>query len=226
MKHGDGVRRRPREDAGIGHRDAERPFHRRGPRQLRLRARIRRHAVYRDAESGRRARRADGNRQLRLRIDGRQGNDDAADLLNDEWMRVGGQRSQRARERIGEWVDVHGVRRRRGLDPVDPMRLRESAAVLLIADPQPESVRAGLAKHLATIPHIDATKALARLAIFSPEESVRSAAIEGLNDFASRVVWTGRLFGPDSVGGQAELDRAEEQLRKAHWEQYLVGPAA
>src|ERR1022692_2933988 len=46
--------------------------------------------------------------------------------------------------------------------------------------PESEAFRVGLAKNLATVPHIDATRALARLAIFSPEESVRSAAIDGL----------------------------------------------
>jgi len=42
------------------------------------------------------------------------------------------------------------------------------------------SFRIGLAKNLASIPHIDATKALARLAIFSAEYEVRAAAIEAL----------------------------------------------
>jgi hypothetical protein len=54
------------------------------------------------------------------------------------------------------------------------------AASVQILMPESEHFRYGLAKHLATIPHIDATKALARLAIFSPEDEVRAAAIEGL----------------------------------------------
>ena len=54
------------------------------------------------------------------------------------------------------------------------------AALMQILMPEPEPYRAGLAKVLATIPHIDATKALGRLAIFSPEDSVRAAAIDGL----------------------------------------------
>ncbi len=54
------------------------------------------------------------------------------------------------------------------------------AATTQIFMPEPANLRTTLAKNLATIPHVDATKALARLAIFSPEEEVRAAAIEGL----------------------------------------------
>jgi hypothetical protein len=54
------------------------------------------------------------------------------------------------------------------------------AAMTQILMPESEPVRVGLAKCLATIPHVDATKALARLAVYSPEERVRAAAIEGL----------------------------------------------
>jgi class 3 adenylate cyclase/tetratricopeptide (TPR) repeat protein len=49
-------------------------------------------------------------------------------------------------------------------------------------------------------------------------------AAEAVNEFASRVVWTGRLFGAEVVGGQAALDEAEERLREAHWEQFLMEP--
>jgi hypothetical protein len=54
------------------------------------------------------------------------------------------------------------------------------AAAMQILMPESEPVRLQLARFLALIPHADATKALARLAIFSPEESVRAAALEGL----------------------------------------------
>jgi hypothetical protein len=54
------------------------------------------------------------------------------------------------------------------------------AALVQILMPESEQFRIGLAKHLAIVPHIDATKALAKLAIFSPEYEVRAAAIEGL----------------------------------------------
>jgi hypothetical protein len=54
------------------------------------------------------------------------------------------------------------------------------AALMQILMPESEHFRHGLAKYLATVPHVEATKALAGLAIFSPEEEVRAAAIEGL----------------------------------------------
>src|SRR5260370_21679646 len=54
------------------------------------------------------------------------------------------------------------------------------AAIMQIFMPKSASSRVSLAKGLAMIPHVDATKALAKLAIFSPEDEVRAAAIEGL----------------------------------------------
>jgi hypothetical protein len=55
-----------------------------------------------------------------------------------------------------------------------------SGALMQILMPESAANRVGLARCLATIPHIDATKNLARLAIFSAEDEVRAAAIEGL----------------------------------------------
>jgi hypothetical protein len=46
--------------------------------------------------------------------------------------------------------------------------------------PEPAPIRVALARNLAAIPHQDATRALARLAIFSAEDEVRAAAIDGL----------------------------------------------
>ena len=54
------------------------------------------------------------------------------------------------------------------------------AALMQIVMPKSADVRLGFAKYLATVPHTDATKALAKLAIYSAEESVRAAAIDGL----------------------------------------------
>jgi hypothetical protein len=54
------------------------------------------------------------------------------------------------------------------------------AALTQILMPESELIRVKLARGLATIPHADASKALARLALFSPEDDVRAAAIEGL----------------------------------------------
>lgn len=41
-------------------------------------------------------------------------------------------------------------------------------------------LRAGLAKYLTAVPHVEATRHLARLALFSPEEDVRAAALDAL----------------------------------------------
>jgi hypothetical protein len=54
------------------------------------------------------------------------------------------------------------------------------AAAVQILMPESERFRVGLTKYLATVPHVDATRALARLALFSAEDEVRAAAIEGL----------------------------------------------
>ncbi|MSU76483.1 MAG: HEAT repeat domain-containing protein [Gemmataceae bacterium] len=54
------------------------------------------------------------------------------------------------------------------------------AALTQILMPESEHFRHGLAKYLATIPHIDATTVLANLALYSAEDEVRAAAIEGL----------------------------------------------
>src|SRR6185436_18485707 len=45
---------------------------------------------------------------------------------------------------------------------------------------EPEQTRVSLAKSLTAISHTEATKALANLAIFSAEDTVRAAAIDGL----------------------------------------------
>jgi hypothetical protein len=54
------------------------------------------------------------------------------------------------------------------------------ATLMQVLGPESEKFRVRLARSLATIPHIDATKALAQLAIFAPEQNVRSVAIDGL----------------------------------------------
>jgi hypothetical protein len=46
--------------------------------------------------------------------------------------------------------------------------------------PEAPAVRLGLAKYLSGVAHADATKALARLAIFSGEDDVRQAALDAL----------------------------------------------
>jgi hypothetical protein len=56
------------------------------------------------------------------------------------------------------------------------------AAIVQIFGPADEAERVGLAKCLAAIPHVDATHALARLALFASSDAVQQAAIEGLKD--------------------------------------------
>jgi hypothetical protein len=67
-----------------------------------------------------------------------------------------------------------------GEPPDDRAAAARVAALMQVLGPEPEPMRAGLARYLAGVFHVDATKALAKLAVFSEEESVRLAAIEGL----------------------------------------------
>jgi hypothetical protein len=65
-------------------------------------------------------------------------------------------------------------------------RLREEvipayiAALTQILATHPMDKRVGLARYLNDLGHLDATRALAKLAVFSPEREVREAAIDGL----------------------------------------------
>jgi hypothetical protein len=54
------------------------------------------------------------------------------------------------------------------------------AAIMQILAPESAAVRVGLVQYLSKIPHIDATQALAKLALFSPEVEVQVAAIKSL----------------------------------------------
>jgi len=54
------------------------------------------------------------------------------------------------------------------------------AAVMQVLAPEAPSVRLGLVRYLASVSHCEATRALARLALFSQEEEVRLAALQGL----------------------------------------------
>jgi hypothetical protein len=64
-----------------------------------------------------------------------------------------------------------------GKDHASPARV---AAMVQMFPPASAKVRLGMVKHLAGVSHVEATRALARLAIFSPEEEVRRAAISAL----------------------------------------------
>src|SRR5262249_31743576 len=54
------------------------------------------------------------------------------------------------------------------------------AALMQVLAPESPSVRLGLVKYLAGVSHPEATRALARLAVFSQEDEVRLAAVEAL----------------------------------------------
>lgn len=58
--------------------------------------------------------------------------------------------------------------------------LARLAALMQVLAPESPSMRLGLVKYLSKISHIEATQALARLAVFSPEQEVRQAAIDAL----------------------------------------------
>jgi hypothetical protein len=54
------------------------------------------------------------------------------------------------------------------------------AALMQVLAPESPSLRLGLVKYLSTVSHVEATRALARLAIFSTEDEVRQAAVDTL----------------------------------------------
>jgi hypothetical protein len=54
------------------------------------------------------------------------------------------------------------------------------AALMQVLAPEAPSLRLGLVKYLSAVSHVEATRALARLAIFSAEDEVRQAAVEAL----------------------------------------------
>jgi hypothetical protein len=58
--------------------------------------------------------------------------------------------------------------------------LARIAALMQILAPEPPDTRLGLVKYLAAVSHAEATRALARLAVFSAEDEVRLAAVEAL----------------------------------------------
>jgi hypothetical protein len=64
--------------------------------------------------------------------------------------------------------------------PTEQVTVARIAALTQMLAAEPAEIRAGLVKYLSVTPHADATKALARMAIFTPEEYVRVAAIDAL----------------------------------------------
>ncbi len=58
--------------------------------------------------------------------------------------------------------------------------LARIGALMQILAPEPPRMRLGLIRYLAGVSHVEATRALARLAIFSAEDRVRQAAMDAL----------------------------------------------
>jgi hypothetical protein len=75
-----------------------------------------------------------------------------------------------------EDANVHRIDRER----LDIMTCARIAALMQILAPEAPSVRLGLVRYLAATSHVEATRALAKLALFSQEEDVRLAAIQAL----------------------------------------------
>ena len=62
----------------------------------------------------------------------------------------------------------------------DRVTVARIAALMQMLAAESAEMRLGLVKYLTAMPHVDATRALAKLAIFSAEDEVRTAAIESL----------------------------------------------
>jgi hypothetical protein len=75
-----------------------------------------------------------------------------------------------------EDANVHRVDRERQ----EIITVARIAALMQILAPEAPSVRLGLVRYLSSVSHVEATRALAKMALFSPEEDVRLAAIQGL----------------------------------------------
>lgn len=69
---------------------------------------------------------------------------------------------------------------RRDKETVEHVTLARIAALTQMLAAEPAEMRLGLVKYLTGVPHVEATKALARMAIFSPEDDIRASAITAL----------------------------------------------
>src|SRR5262245_12226154 len=72
-------------------------------------------------------------------------------------------------EALAEFMVLDQQELPEGLQPREHLDQARTAALMQILMPESETIRIGLAKMLAMIPHRDATRALAKLAIFSPK---------------------------------------------------------
>jgi hypothetical protein len=74
--------------------------------------------------------------------------------------------------------DRNAVRRDRGQR--ETVALARVAALMQVLAAEPPSLRLGLVRYLAGVPYAMATRALAKLALFSPEEEICRAAVDAL----------------------------------------------
>jgi HEAT repeat protein len=85
--------------------------------------------------------------------------------------------------------------------------------------PMAEPYQLGLAKYLTSIKHADATRALAKLALYAPEERVRTAAIEGLKSRPSKesldVLLAGFRYPLSAVSKRAAETLVKTQNKEA-----------
>jgi hypothetical protein len=87
------------------------------------------------------------------------------------------------------------------------------AALMQIVTPGSEIYGPRLPKHLASIPHVDATRALAKLALFSPDAEVREAAIDALRA-RRRDEYSGALLDAFHYPLPTAAQRAGEAIAK------------
>jgi len=74
--------------------------------------------------------------------------------------------------------DLKASRNERGHE--DTVTCARIAALMQVLAPESPALRLGLVKYLAGISHAEATRALARLALFSSEDEVRASALDAL----------------------------------------------
>ncbi|HVS35450.1 MAG TPA: HEAT repeat domain-containing protein [Gemmataceae bacterium] len=92
------------------------------------------------------------------------------------------------REQAGNfWVQFTALcdQQDRGASQIDrehreAVVLARVAALMQILAPETPDLRLGLVRYLSGVPYVDATRALARMAIFSAEDEVRQAAVDAL----------------------------------------------
>jgi hypothetical protein len=85
--------------------------------------------------------------------------------------------------------------------------LARLAALMQVLAPESPDLRLGLVKYLAAVSHVEATRALARLAIFSEEDEVRLAAVAALKVRRERdytdILLAGLRYPWPAVAGRA-----------------------